>query len=112
MLRNIKHLILDNDRLFTAKFCGIQKDAGVMFVRTAVQTPKTNAVAERWVQTFGERHLRRVPSDFADHYRQERPHQSLGNAPIEPSARQPSTNGEIVADERLSGLLCSYRRVA
>jgi len=82
-----------------------------------------NAYAERWVQTvkrkclrklilFGDRHLRRVLSEFADHYHQERPHQSLGNAPIEPRSVQPPTDGEIVADERLGGLLRSYRRVA
>ena len=122
-LRNMSYLILDNDRLFTAKFCGILKDAGVKVVRTAIQAPNMNAVAERWVQTvkheclsklilFGDRHLRRVLSEFADHYHQERPHQALGNAPIEPRAGQPHTDGQIVADERLGGLLRSYRRVA
>jgi hypothetical protein len=50
-LCDMKYLILDNDRLFTAKFCGILKDAGVKVVRTAIQAPNMNAVAERWVQT-------------------------------------------------------------
>jgi putative transposase len=122
-LRNMKHLILDNDRLFTAKFCGILEDAGVKVVRTAIRAPNMNAVAERWVQTvkreclsklilFGDRHLRRSLKSFVDHYHQERPHQSLDNNPIQPRPSDPPNEGEIVADERLGGLLRSYRRVA
>jgi putative transposase len=122
-LRNMSYLILDNDRLFTAKFCGILEDAGVKVVRTAIRAPNMNAFAERWVQTvkheclsklilFGDRHLRRVLSEFADHYHQERPHQSLDNNPIQPQPSNQPNEGEIVADERLGGLLRSYRRVA
>jgi putative transposase len=122
-LLDMKYLILDNDRLFTAKFSSILDEAGVKVVRTAIQAPNMNAVAERWVQTvkheclsklilFGDRHLRRVLSEFADHYHQERPHQSLGNATIEPRPSDPANEGEIIADKRLGGLLCSYRRAA
>jgi transposase InsO family protein len=82
-----------------------------------------NSLAERWVQTvkreclskmilFGTEHLRRTLSSFVDHYHQDRPHQSLGNAPIEPRLGEPPIEGEIVVDERLGGLLRSYRRSA
>ena len=122
-LRDKKFLILDNDSLFAKQFCGTLEDAGVKIVRTAFQAPNMNSVAERWVQTvkrecssklilFGEQHLRRSLNSFVDHYHQDRPHQSLGNAPIEPRLGQPPSEGEIVADERLGGLLRSYRRTA
>jgi len=122
-LRGKKFLILDNDRLFTKQFCSILSDAGCEVVRTAIQAPNMNAFAERWVQTvkreclsklilFGEGHLRRALSEFANHYHQDRPHQSLGNNPIERQSKDPPTEGEIVVDERLGGLLRSYRRSA
>ena len=122
-LRNMKYLILDNDRLFTAKSCSILDEAGAKVVRTAIQAPNMNAVAERFVGSvkreclsklilFGDRHLQRVLSNYADHYNQDRPHQSLDNNPIQPRPSDQSNEGEIVADERLGGLLRSYRRVA
>ena len=82
-----------------------------------------NTVAERFVGSvkreclsklilFGDRHLQRVLSNYADHYNQDRPHQSLDNNLIQPRLSDPPNEGEIVADERLGGLLRSYRRVA
>ena len=82
-----------------------------------------NSLAERWVQTvkreclskmilFGDRHLQRVLSNYAAHYNQDRPHQSLDNNLIQPRPGDPPTEGKIVADERLGGLLRSYRRSA
>jgi transposase InsO family protein len=61
---------------------------------------------------FGEQHLRRTLNELVAHYNQDRPHQSLGNNPIQPWPGEPPTEGEIVVDERLGGLLRSYRRSA
>ena len=58
---------------------------------------------------FGERHLRHVVNEYIEHYHKERPHQGIGNNIIEPP---PVGQGEIVRQERLGGLLKSYRRAA
>ena len=112
-----------NDSLFTKQFCGTLEDAGVNIVRTAFQAPDMNAFAERWVQTvkreclsklmlFGEGHLRRALSSFAAHYHLDRPHQGIGNERIAPSKDEPPDGNRVVVDERLGGLLRSYRRSA
>ena len=82
-----------------------------------------NSIAERFVGTvkreclsklilFGDHHLPRVLSNYADHYHEQRLHQGLNNNLIKPQHGNPSTEGEIVVDERLGGLLRSYRRSA
>jgi len=122
-LRDKKFLILDNDSLFSKQFCRILGDAGCEVVRTAYQAPDMNAFAERWVQTvkreclsrlilFGEDHLRRALSSFAAHYHLDRPHQGIGNERIAPSSDEPPNGDKVVVDERLGGLLRSYRRAA
>jgi len=122
-VRDKKFLILDNDALFTTQFVRILEDAGTKVVHTAIQAPNMNSLAERWVLTakseclnkmilFGERHLRRTLSAFVAHYHEDRPHQSLDNNLIQPRPDDPPTEGEIVVDERLGGLLRSYRRAA
>jgi transposase InsO family protein len=121
-LRHSRFLILDRDSKFTEQFRRILGDGGVAVVTTAVQAPNMNAFAERFVQSvkrecldrlilFGPDHSNRALSQFVAHYHRERPHQGLGNRLITPTAAPPG-GGEIVADERLGGLLRSYRRVA
>jgi transposase InsO family protein len=89
-------------------------------VTTAYQAPDMNAIAERWVLSakseclnrmilFGEQHLRRVISEFVAHYNADRPHQSLNNAPLTKHDGLPPPDGDVVSDERLGGLLRSYR---
>ena len=122
-LRGQRFLIIDNDSLFTKQFVGILDAAGVQVVRTAVQAPNMNAFAERWVQSVkreclsklilvGEWHLRRALSNYLEHYHADRPHQGLGNLLVTPRDDEPPRDGEVVADERLGGLLRSYRRSA
>ncbi|MCK5940957.1 MAG: integrase core domain-containing protein [Planctomycetes bacterium] len=122
-LRGQRFLVVDNDSLFTKQFVGILDAAGVRVVRTAVQAPNMNAFAERWVQSikreclsklilFGEQHLRRALQSYVEHYNQDRPHQGLDNRLVTAGDSEPPRDGEVVADERLGGLLRSYRRVA
>jgi len=59
---------------------------------------------------FGESHLRYVISEYMKFYHHERPHQGIGNNIIDPLP-QPK-DGKIVCQERLGGLLKSYRRAA
>ena len=116
-----RFLVVDNAPSFTKQFDSILASAGVEVVRTAVQAPNMNAFAERWVHSvrreflskmilFGERHLRRALRNYVDHYNADRPHQGLDNRLVTPRDGDPPNDGEVVADERLGGLLRSYRR--
>jgi len=118
-----KFLVVDHAPSFTRQFASILACAGVEVVRTAVQAPNMNAFAERWVQSvkreclskmilFGAGHLRRALISYVEHYNADRPHQGLGNRLVTPRDGDPPTDGEVVADERLGGLLRSYRRAA
>jgi putative transposase len=122
-LRDMQFLVVDNDVLFTKQFCSILEDAGVEVTRTAIQAPNMNAFAERWVQTvkreclgklilLGEEHLRRALSEFTAHYHEQRPHQGIDNNRIAPTNKEPPDGNRVVVDERLGGLLRSYRRSA
>ena len=95
-----------------------------------------NALVERFIQSiqpmclnhfivFGERHLDHLCQEYLVHYHDERPHQSLDNEPLnKPNARgRPKTKRSRIEDEivplsevrcqqRLGGLLKSYRRKA
>ncbi len=59
---------------------------------------------------FGADHLRRVLSDYVTHYSTERPHQGIGNVPIdgEPDVGQ----GDVIVRERIGGVLKHYHRAA
>ena len=82
-LRGTRYLIHDRDPLFTARFQAILKSSGVEAVKLPARSPNLNAFAERFVRTIkseclakiiplGERHLRLVLAEFAEHYHRER----------------------------------------
>ena len=119
-LKDKKYLIHDRDPLFTQEFRAILKSSGVKPIRTLPMSPHLNCVVERFVRSiksealdrmliFGERHLEYVIKEYMEHYHTERPHQGIGNEIIEPP---PQGEGKIVCQERLGGLLKSYRRAA
>ena len=79
-----------------------------------------NAIAERFVQSikreclerlilFGSGHLQRALQEFVAHYHLERPHQGLGNQLLTANSPESPREGDVVVDERLGGLLRSYR---
>lgn len=118
-----RYLIHDRDPLFTQQFGSILRSAGVGPVRLPSRSPNLNAYAERFVRSvksecvaqvipLGERHLRRVVSEYVDHYHLERNHQGLGNNLIEPAALNPISGGPVECRERLGGLLRYYQRAA
>jgi transposase InsO family protein len=120
-LRGKRYLILDADSKFTDQFKRIVKDFGVTPVPISHQAPNMNAIAERFVLSikreclsrlilFGTHHLERAVREFVDHYHEHRPHQGLGNELI---AGLPTTGaGDVVARDRLGGLLRHYERAA
>jgi transposase InsO family protein len=114
---------VDRDPLYTAKWRGTLKAAGVNVVRLPPRSPNLNAYAERFVLSIrreclnrivplGERHLRAVIREYMEHYHRERNHQGLANRLIEPSAGPANNNGRVHRHERLGGLLNFYRRRA
>jgi transposase InsO family protein len=120
----LKHrfLIHDRDPLFTAAFDELLRCVGVKPVKLPPRSPNLNAYAERFVRSIkeeclskiipiGERHLRRLIEEFAEHYHLERNHQGLGNRLIDGA---PSTAPalRIECRERLGGLLRFYKAAA
>jgi putative transposase len=88
-------------------------------------TAWSNAIAERWIGSAhrecldrmliaGERHLRLVPGEYADHYNTHRPHRTLKQYP--PAGRTDPlperTSVRVLRRDRLSGLIHEYAQVA
>ena len=66
-------------------------------MKLPIRSPNLNAYAERFVRSvksecvgqvipIGERHLRRVVSEYVEHYHRERNHQGIGNRLIDRDA--------------------------
>ncbi len=123
----VRFLIRDRDRKFTRCFDAVFEAQGVRVVRTPVQAPEANGIAERFVRTalsecldwlliLNARHLEHTPKVFVDHYNSGRPHRSLALAP--PNGRppaKPKTIDETInvrRRDRLGGLLHEYERAA
>ncbi|MGP8000959.1 MAG: integrase core domain-containing protein [Streptosporangiaceae bacterium] len=65
---------------------------GTRIIKTPARSPRANSYAERYVGTLrrecldhllihGERHLRRMLAEYAQHYNEHRPHQSREQRP-------------------------------
>ena len=76
----IDHPAAGFDTVFTA--------AGINVLRSPVQAPRANAIAERWVGSVrrecvdrmlivNRRHLEQVVAEYVDHFNGHRPHRSL-----------------------------------
>jgi transposase InsO family protein len=115
-----RYLIHDRDPLYTDKFDGILKAAGVNPVRLPARSPNLNAYAERFVRSIkeeclsqlilsSEAQLRYVLSEYLKYYHHQRIHQGI-NRIIEP--QHEGNQGDIICIERLGGLLKSYHRKA
>ena len=129
---HLKFLIRDRDTKFTAGFDAVFTATGVRIVKTPVQAPRANAVAERWIASArrecldrmlitGERHLRLVLGEYTDHYNGHRPHRTLHQNP--PAGRQDPPAGRqdppaagastrVLRRDRLGGLIHEYAQVA
>ena len=91
-----KFMIRDHGPNFTATFDAILADAGIRTVLCNVQTPRMNAITERWIGgcrrelldrtlAWNQAHLRRILRQYETHHNQHRPHRSLnGAAPLKP----------------------------
>ena len=92
----IKFMIRDRGSNYTAAFDTILADAGIRTVLCNVQTPRMNAIAERWIGgcrreildrtlIWNQAHLRRILRQYETHHNRHRPHRSLDSAaPLKP----------------------------
>jgi putative transposase len=114
-------LIRDRDSKFTAAFDAVLADNGTAVVLTPPQSPRSNAFAERWIRTVrtectdrllitGERQLRTVLNQYAEHYNSGRAHRSLGlRAPDDDPNVIPLPAAMVRRRQVLGGLLNEYR---
>jgi putative transposase len=118
----IKFVIGDRDTKFTAAFDAVFTAAGARIIRTPVQAPRANAIAERWIASArrecldrmlitGERHLRLVLGEYVDHYNTARPHRALQQNPPGGRAHPPADvtsmrNGLALRSGVVSLLFC------
>ena len=123
-LNRCRYLLHDRDNKICREFRETLAAGGVKCMPLPARSPNLNAHAERWVRSikeeclsklilFGENALRRVVSDFLEHFHQERNHQGMGNAllfPV-PATCEGAPSKAIRCRERLGGLLKYYGRI-
>jgi putative transposase len=120
-----KFLIRDRDAKFTAAFDAVFTAVGARIIKSPLQAPRANAIAERWVGSArrecldrmlitGGRHLRLVLGEYADHYNIHRPHRALQENPPAGRVHPPreETGRRILRRDRLGGLIHEYAQVA
>jgi putative transposase len=87
-----RFLIRDRDSKFTTVSDDVLAGTGVRIIKTPIRSPRANSLAGRYAGTlrrecldhlliYGERHLRRVLAEYAQHYNEHRPHQSREQRP-------------------------------
>ena len=83
-----RFLVRDPAGQFTETFDAVLADAGIEAVKIPPRSPRANSYAERFMGTLrrecldhvlilGERHLRNILAEYAQHYNSHRPHQGL-----------------------------------
>jgi transposase len=121
----VKFMIRDRGSNFTTAFDAVLADAGIRTVLCNIQTPRMNAIAERWIGAcrrelldrtliWNQAHLRRILSDYETHHNQHRPHRSLyGAAPLKPLPEPVDLDlYRIRRRAQVGGLINEYRLVA
>jgi putative transposase len=97
----------------------------IRIIKTPVQAPRANAIAERFVGTvrrelldriliINQQHAAAVLGEFESHYNGHRAHRALGQvAPSRPLPRHtPIEIHKIQRRDRLGGLIHEYQQVA
>jgi putative transposase len=119
-----RFLIRDRDSKFTAIFDEVFRAEGIRIVLTAPQTPRMNAIMERWVGTvrrevldrmliINAAHLRKVLSEYESHFNGHRPHRALNHAsPLRALPDPVDADIKVIRRDRLGGLLHEYAQVA
>ncbi|GAA0426816.1 hypothetical protein Acor_65530 [Acrocarpospora corrugata] len=116
--------VCDRDAKFTRVFDDVLADNGTKVIKIPPRASRANCYAERWVRTvraecadqmliYGERHLRSVLQEYADHYNAHRPHQSRQQRPPDQDEQVVvPLEGWIQRRKVLSGAINEYHRAA
>ena len=119
-----KFLIRDRDSKFTSVFDDVFAGNGVRIIKTPVRSPRANSHAERYVGTLrrecldhllihGERHLRQILIEYAQHYNDHRPHQAREQrAPLYEPGKAIDLTTRIKRRQTVQGLINEYARAA
>jgi putative transposase len=120
-LDNVRYLVRDRDSKFTRSFDEVFRTEDVTIIRTPVRSPRTNAVAERFVRTvraectdrvlvLTRSHLEQVLGRYVRHYNTERPHRGLQLATPAPRCRPEGASPPRRVRRRdvLGGLIHEY----
>ncbi|MEV7130617.1 integrase core domain-containing protein [Streptomyces sp. NPDC093260] len=119
-----RYLLRDRDSRYTQAFDAVFTADGIEILKSAPQTPRMNAHAERFIRTvraectdrlliYNEQHLRHVLAQYARHYNCGRPHRALQlRAPADDPDVIPFPTQRIKRHDILGGLIHEYRNVA
>ena len=121
----VKFMIRDRGSNFTAAFDAVLADAGIRTVLCSIQTPRMNAIIERWIGgcrrelldrtlIWNRAHLRHILRQDETHHNQHRPHRSLhGAAPLKPLPEPLDLDlYRVRRHTRVGGLINEYRLLA
>ena len=122
-LQGTRYLLMDRDDKFCPAFRDFLKNEGNEPVLLPPKSPNLNAYLERFMKSvkeeclfkmifFGENSLRTAVDQYLHHYHQERNHQGLDNAIIQPEKEVSTRSGKVQCRERLGGMLRYYYRDA
>ena len=125
---SVKFLIRDRAGQFTGCFDAVFTAEGVRILASPPQAPRANAICERIIGTLrrelfdrllivNERHLRRVLTEYLQHYNIARPHRALGQlAPAQADTGPPQpinlAEHRIRRKQVLGGLTHEYQVAA
>ena len=121
----VKFMIRNRGSNFTAAFDAILADADIRTVLGNIQTPRMNAITERWIGgcrrelldrtlIWNQAHLRQILRQYETHHNQHRPHRSLhGAAPLKPLPETVNLDHyRVRRHARVGGMINEYRLVA
>jgi putative transposase len=119
-----KFLIRDRDSKFTPAFDEVLAGNATRIIKTPVRSPQANSFAERYAGTLrrecldhllihGQQHLRRILTEYAQHYNDHRPHQaSEQRPPLHKPGQAIDVTARIKHRHAVHGLIGEYRRAA
>ena len=118
-----KYLLRDRDKVYGMWFRKRADSLGMKEVLIAPQSPWQNPFVERLIGSIrrecldhtivlGERHLRRILTDYFRYYHRWRTHQSLKMDSPEGRATQRVDRGRVIGVSEVGGLHHHYERVA
>jgi putative transposase len=132
-----RFLVHDHDAKYGSEFDRVATTSGIAVIRTPIRAPRANAVCERFLGSvrrecsdhtliLGERHLRRVLTEYVGYFNCTRPHRGIGQRVPVPLtadgqalaahthvfAAHTHVNGGVIAVPVLGGLHHEYRDAA